>query len=91
MTLEDKLTMIDRSCSDFWVHILCKTLGVRKSTYYHHKLRSPAKKWYELDDEILRFLIKQIFVNSQERFGTHKIKFVLKQQGYIASEAYLSD
>src|SRR5574344_1402515 len=61
--LADKLAAIDRLKSEFTVHMLCKTLDVLKSTYYHHALRSPVKKWHELDDDELRPLIKEIFVN----------------------------
>ena len=90
ITLDDKLAMIECLSADFFIHILCKTLGVLKSTYYHHKLRSPAKKWYEINDEVLRPLIKQIFIDSHERFGSRKIRFVLMQQGYTVSETHIS-
>lgn len=70
--LAEKLAAIDRLKSDFTVHILCQTLGVLKSTYYHHALRSPAKKQCELADDELRPIINQIFVDSRERFGAQK-------------------
>ena len=88
--LAEKLTVIDRLKSDFTVHMLCKTLDVLKSTYYHHALRSPAKKQYELVDDELRPLIKQIFVNSRERFGAQKIKFILQQRGKTVSRTHIS-
>ena len=44
--LAEKLAAIDRLKSDFTVHMLCQTLDVLKSTYYHHALRSPVKKQY---------------------------------------------
>lgn len=87
--LSEKLAAIDRLKSDYTVHMLCKTLDILKSTYYHHALRSPIKKWYELDDDELRPLIKEIFVNSHERFGAQKIKFKLKQLGYNPSLAHI--
>lgn len=88
--LADKLAAIDRLKSEFTVHMLCKTLDVLKSTYYHHALRSPVKKWHELDDDELRPLIKEIFVNSRERFGAQKIRFMLQQQGKNISRAHIS-
>ena len=88
--LADKLAAIDRLKSDYTVYMLCKTLGILSSTYYHHALRSPIKKWNELKDDELRPLIKEIFVNSQERFGAQKIKFILKQQGKNVSRAHIS-
>ena len=81
--LEEKIKTIDRLKSDFSVYILCKTLGVLKSTYYHHKLRAPARKWYELNDDKIRPFVKQIFFDSRERFGARKIRHVLKKHGYM--------
>ena len=88
--LEEKIKTIDRLKSDFSVYILCKTLGVLKSTYYHHKLRAPARKWYELNDDKIRPIVKQIFFDSRERFGARKIKHALNKQGYVVSEAHIS-
>ena len=85
-----KIETIDRLKSDFSVYILCKTLGVLKSTYYHHKLRAPARKWYELNDDKIRPIVKQIFFDSRERFGARKIRHVLKKHGYTVSEAHIS-
>ena len=88
--LGEKIETIDRLKSDFSVYILCKTLGVLKSTYYHHKLHSPAQKWYELNNDKLRPLVKEIFDESRERFGARKIKHALNKQGYVVSEPHVS-
>ena len=85
-----KIDTIDRLKSDFSVYILCKTLGVLKSTYYHHKLHSPARKWYEINNDKLRPLVKEIFDESRERFGARKIKHALNKQGYVVSEPHVS-
>jgi transposase InsO family protein/transposase-like protein len=87
--LSEKLAAIDRLKSDFTVHILCKTLNVLKSTYYHHALRSPIKKWYEINDDQLRPVIREIFAESRERFGAQKIKFKLTERGYKASLTHI--
>lgn len=87
--LSEKLAAIDRLKSDYSIHILCKTLNVLKSTYYHHALRSPIKKWYEINDDELRPIIREIFVDSRERFGAQKIKFKLKERGYKVSLAHI--
>ncbi len=90
VSLDNKICAIERMQSEFSVHMLCKTLGVLKSTYYHRKLRSPIKTKNELKDDVLRPLIKQIFIDSHERFGAPKIKFKLRQQGYVASKDHVS-
>ena len=87
--LEDIIAAIDQMQSDYTVYILCNSLGVLRSTYYHHKLRAPARKRYELNDDILRPIIKAIFFDSRERFGARKIRHVLKQKGYTVCEAHI--
>lgn len=88
--IDDKIAAIERLKDDFSVHMICKTLGILKSTYYHRILRSPEKKQNEIIDEDLCPLIKEIFENSRERFGAPKIQFILKQQGYHISRAHVS-
>ena len=87
--LEDKIAAIDQMQSDYSVYILCKSFGVLRSTYYHHKLRAPARKWYELNDDIIRPIVKEIFFDSRERFGARKIKHELKRREYHVSEAHI--
>ena len=89
-TLDEKIAAIERLKNDFSIYALCKTLNILKSTYYHRVLRSPKKTQFEIVDEKLRPLIKEIFINSRERFGAQKIKFVLKQQGLNVSRAHIS-
>ena len=88
--LDEKIAAIERLKGDFSIYSLCKTLNILRSTYYHRVLRSPEKTQYEIADEKLRPLITEIFINSRERFGAQKIKFVLKQQGYNISRAHIS-
>ena len=88
--IDDKIAAIELLKDDFSVHMICKTLGIFKSTYYHRVLRSPEKTQNEIIDEDLCPLIKEIFENSRERFGASKIHFILKQQGYHISRAHVS-
>ena len=88
--LDEKIAAIERLKGDFSIYSLCKTLNIMRSTYYHRVLRSPEKTQYEIADEKLRPLITEIFINSRERFGAQKIKFVLKQQGLNVSRAHIS-
>ena len=85
-----KIAAIERLKGDFSIYSLCKTLNILRSTYYHRVLRSLGKTQYEIADEKLRPLIKDIFINSRERFGAQKIKFVLKQQSLNVSRAHIS-
>jgi transposase InsO family protein/transposase-like protein len=83
--LSKKLKAIDELQHDYSIHVLCKTLNVLRSTYYHYSLRSPEKTVYEINDEEIRPIVKQIFDESKGRFGTRKLKAALEQQGYIVS------
>ncbi len=83
--LSDKLKAIDHLAEDYSIHVLCRTLNVLRSTYYHHHFRSPEKKIVDTEDALLRPLVKQIFDDSKERFGTRKLKAALEVQGYCLS------
>lgn len=85
LSLKDKCALVDKWSGKYSIHVLCKTLKLRRSTYYHH-LRSPEKTLLEKQDEELRPLIKSIFEESHERFGAHKIKVVLAQRGVVVCE-----
>ena len=56
--IDDKIAAIERLKDDFSVHMICKTLGILESTYYHRVLRSPEKKQNKIIDEDLCPLIK---------------------------------
>lgn len=82
---DEKIAAVDKLKNEYSIHIICKTLGLLKSTYYHRVKRAPEKKWYEIRDEMLRPKILAIFKESKERFGAQKISIKLKQQGMQVS------
>ena len=65
LSLKDKCALVDKWSGKYSIHVLCKTLKLRRSTYYHH-LRSPEKTLLEKQDEELRPLIKSIFEEGEE-------------------------
>ena len=83
--LSEKLAGIDRLSGKYSVHVLCQTLNVLRSTYYHYSLRSPELKQWKQEDLILRPVVLQIFEESKGRYGTRKLKAELKKQGYVVS------
>jgi len=82
---KEKYEEITRLKDRFGVHSLCRILDVNRSAYYHHLFRSPEKTQIELGDEKLRPMIKKIFEDSKERFGSPKIRAVLAQKGIHVS------
>ena len=84
--LSERLLAIDQFKEKYTVYRLCKTLGVLKSTYYHHALRSPEKTQIQIMDEQLKPLINEIFKKSMGTFGARRIRIKLLERGYITSE-----
>ena len=51
--LAERLSCIEKLSDKYSVHILCKTLNILRSTYYHYILRSPEKTVYQISDELI--------------------------------------
>ena len=83
--LTEHLSCIEKLSDRYSVHVLCKTFNVLRSTYYHYTLRRPEKTTYQISDELIRPLVKQIFEESKGRYGTRKLKAELESRGYIVS------
>lgn len=60
---DEKIAAVDKLKNEYSIHIICKTLGLLKSTYYHRVKRAPEKKWYEIRNEMLKPKILKIFKN----------------------------
>ena len=63
-SLGTRLDAIHRLKDQYGMHALRSDLGVNQSTVYHHELRAPEKTQVELQDEILKPLITEIFETS---------------------------
>lgn len=68
------------------VHALCRAFEVRRSAFYHHTLRSPEMKMNERSAEELKPVIKKLFEESKNRFGSRMIRAKLVNMGYTASQ-----
>lgn len=84
-TLDKKLNAISQFDGKYTVYSLCKALGVRKSTYYHRKLRSPEQTLLEKEDAIFKPLITNIYNDTKGRIGVKKIKYILNNKGHTIS------
>ncbi|MBQ8831059.1 MAG: IS3 family transposase [Oscillospiraceae bacterium] len=85
-----RIAAIKRLKDTYSIHALCRVLQVNRSTFYHHEFRAPKKTQLELQDDILRSLIKEIFEHSCQRFGCRRIRAKLRESGYIVSERRIS-
>lgn len=83
--LEEKLAAIARLRDRSNVHVLCDTLKVRRSTFYHYLLRRPEETQIAKQDDMLRSMIREAFEQSKQRFGSKKIRVKLIEQGVRTS------
>lgn len=78
--LPEMIRLKEETGSD--LHTLCRVFGVLRSTYYHRVLRSPIKTQLEIEDEKIKPVIRQLFFESRERFGSKMIKAKMDSMGY---------
>lgn len=74
----------------FSVHELCEALGVARGTFYNHIFR--RADWSKREEEQAELMLKvqQIFDDSQQRFGSEKIRTVLAKNGVRVSAKRIS-
>ncbi len=84
-SLSNKLETIAALDGKYTIHALCRVLGVRRSTYYHYKLRRPEQTEIEKQDLILKPVIKEIFEQTKGRIGSKKIRYLIKKRGISTS------
>ena len=74
----------------FSVHELCEALGIARGTFYNHIFR--RADWSKREEEQAELMLKvqQIFDDSQQRFGSEKIRTVLAQNGVRVSAKRIS-
>lgn len=90
--LQLKLIEMEKLSGKYSVYTLCEALNVARGTYYNHIKRN--KK--QMKDVIIRRidlkrLIEEIFNESEQRFGSRKIKSILKDKGHIVSPKLIQD
>ena len=83
--LQDKLATLEHfhnEMSDLYsVHELCEALNVSRGTFYNHIFRRADRSKYESEKAQLMLKVKQIFDDSEQRYGADKIHTVLAENG----------
>ncbi len=85
-SLKIRLEAIEKLFGLYPVKEMCRIFNVKVGTFYNHHFRRVDKTTYEIKDEQLKPIIKEIFEKSKSRFGAKKIEAKLKDLGYITSE-----
>ena len=93
--LQDKLATLEHfnnEMSDLYsVHELCEALDVSRGTFYNHIFRRADRSKYESEKAQLMLKVKQIFDDSEQRYGADKIRTVLAESGLrISAKRVLS-
>ncbi|MDC3422016.1 IS3 family transposase [Aquibacillus koreensis] len=78
VTLAEITTVIDAHKDDHSVKQMCDVLGVSKSTYYQTKKHVESNR--DRENREITERIKEIHVESKQRYGAHKIYESLKVQ-----------
>ena len=68
------------------VHELCDALDVARGTFYNHIFRRADRSKYEDEQAQLMLKVKQVFDDSEQRYGAEKIRVVLADNGIHVSE-----
>ena len=83
--LQKKLATLEQlynqSDNPYSVHELCDALGVARGTFYNHIFRRADRSKYEDEKAQLMLKVKQVFDDSDQRFGAEKIRVVLASNG----------
>ena len=85
-SIAEKVAAVNALCGRYSIHVLCDALSLPRGTYYNRKRREGQRTSYEINDEKLKPLIRQIFHDSKNRFGRKLIHHKLAELGYKVSE-----
>lgn len=77
----DILETLHTQHAEYNVHELCEALNVARGTFYNHIFRRTDRSKYEEEQSQLMLQVKQIFDESQQRFGAEKIRIILAENG----------
>lgn len=82
--------MTNQPDNPYSVHELCDALGVARGTFYNHIFRRADRSKHEEEQTQLMLKVKQVFDDSEQRFGAEKIRIVLAGSGIHASRKRIS-
>ena len=70
--------------SEFTIEKMCQVLKVSRSGFYDWNSRKKSRR--QMENEILREKIEEIFKKSRELYGSPRVHAELKAQGYLCSK-----
>lgn len=92
--LQEKLPLLEHLHNEMAelhsVKELCEALEVARGTFYNHIFRRADRRKYQDEKTQLMQKIKQIFDDSEQRYGADKIRVVLAESGQRVSAKRIS-
>ncbi len=92
--LQDKLAVLENLCNrpdnPYSVHELCDALDVARGTFYNRIFRRADRSKYQEEQAQLMLKVKQVFDDSEQRFGAEKIRVILAESGIHISKKRIS-
>ncbi len=92
--LQDKLAVLENLCNrpdnPYSVHELCDALDVARGTFYNRIFRRADRSKYQEEQAQLMLKVKQVFDDSEQRFGAEKIHVILAESGIHISKKRIS-
>lgn len=92
--LQKKLATLEelyhRPGNPFSVHELCDALDVARGTFYNHIFHKADRSQYQEEQAQLMLKVKQVFDDSEQRFGAEKIRIVLAESGIRVGKKRIS-
>lgn len=82
--------LYNRPDNSYNVHELCEAMDVARSTFYNHIFRRADRSKYETEHMQLALKVKQIFDDSEQRYGAEKIRRVLAASSTHVSKKRVS-
>ena len=86
-TLEE---LYNQPGNPFSVHELCDALDVARGTFYNHIFRKADRSQYQEEQAQLMRMVKQVFDDSEQRFGAEKIRVILAESGIRVGKKRIS-
>ena len=85
---EERVKEVQRLKDRFTVYALCQALNLSRAIFYRVSLRQKNKSRYEENDDALKIVIEEEFIDSGERFGASMIKVKLNERGFRVSKSH---
>lgn len=85
----ETLEIIHNSHTEYSVHELCEALEVDRGTFYNHIFRRRDTKWKDEQEHLYLRIVRQIYDDSNQRYGADRIRAEMRSQGISISKQHV--